>query len=152
MTPDVCALCLESKKLVSSHLIPQAIYDFCRTKDSEPIFMSAKVVMPSSRQAQHPLLCRACEEALNKEGENWLVPRLATMDKKFPLLDLLEHNQPDVKPDIEGDLTAYVAARNPAIEINKIIHFAMGVFWKASIHSWEGGKSDPRIELGPYGE
>lgn len=144
-----CPLCLEDKEIVSSHLIPQAMYDYCRTADSEPVLMTTKVVMQTSRQLQHPLLCQTCEDVLNKGGENWLLPLLATIDKKFPLLDLIERVEPDV---IDGELRAYAASRNPSIEINKLIHFVMGVFWKASIHSWEGGNKQPRIRLGPYGD
>jgi len=147
--PTPCPLCLEDKNAVSSHLIPQAMYDYCRSTDSEPVIMTSRVVMQTSRQVQHPLLCRDCEDVLNKGGENWLLPLLATMDKKFPLLDIIERFQPDV---VDGELRMYAASRNPAIEIDKLIHFAMGVFWKASIHSWEGGSKTPRIELGPYGE
>jgi len=111
--------------------------------------MTAKFVMPTSRQLQHPLLCQSCEDTLNKGGEHWLLPLLATIDKKFPLLDIIERVEPDL---VDGTLRAYAASRNPDIEINKLIHFAMGVFWKASIHSWEGGSKMPRIELGLYRE
>jgi hypothetical protein len=144
-----CPLCLEDKELVSSHLIPRAMYDYCRTPDSEPVLMTSRVVMQTSRQLQHRLLCQDCEDVLNKGGENWLLPLLATMDKKFPLLDIIEQFEPDV---VDGELRTYAASRNPAIKIDKLIHFMMGVFWKASIHSWEGGSKTPRIEFGPYGE
>lgn len=147
--PARCPLCLENKEVVSSHLLPQAIYDYCRTADSEPILMTSKIVMQTSRQVQHPLLCRNCEASLNKGGENWLLPLLATIDGIFPLLDIIERFEPDV-PD--GELRAYAASRNPEIQIGMLIHFIMGVFWKASIHSWEGGNETPRIELGPYRE
>jgi hypothetical protein len=147
--PMPCRLCLEDKEVVSSHLIPQAMYDYCRAGDSEPVLMTSKIVMQTSRQVQHPLLCYDCEDILNKGGENWLLPLLATMDKKFPLLDIIERFEPDV---VDGELRTYAASRNPAIKIDKLIHFTMGVFWKASIHSWAGDSKTPRIELGPYGE
>jgi hypothetical protein len=38
------------------------------------------------------------------------------------------------------------------IEVEKLTHFALGLFWKASVHSWKGGTTDPRIDLGPYSE
>ena len=144
-----CPLCLEDKEIVSSHLIPQAIYDYCRTEDSEPVHMTSRIVMQTSRQVHHPLLCRDCEDILNKGGENWLLPLLATIDKKFPLLDIIERFEADV---VDGKLRMYAASRNPTIQIHKLIHFIMGIFWKASIHSWEGGSKAPRIEFGPYGE
>lgn len=149
MVSATCRLCLKNKQLVSSHLIPQAMYDYCRARDSEAVIMTSKIVMQTSRQVQYPLLCHECEDVLNKGGENWLLPLLATLDKMFPLLDIIEERNPD---RVDGDLRIYAASRNPSIAIDKLIHFAMGVFWKASIHSWEGGSKTPRIELGPYRE
>jgi hypothetical protein len=147
MAQGLCPLCLEKKEIVRSHLIPRAVYEYCRTADSEPVLMTAKVVMPTSRQLQHPLLCQACEDLLNRGGEKWLLPLLATIEKKFPLLDIIEQFPPDV---LDGEVRAYVASRHPAIKIDKLVHFAMGVYWKASIHSWRGDSKEPAIELGPY--
>jgi len=125
------------------------MYDYCRSADSEPVLISAEVMMQTSRQAQHPLLCRSCEHLLNDGGENWLLPLLATIDKEFPLLDLIEKVPPDIV-DIEGK--GYAASRNPEIDADKLIHFAMGVYWKAAVHSWRGDRKEPLIELGPYVE
>ncbi|HEX8881806.1 MAG TPA: hypothetical protein VF749_17310 [Candidatus Acidoferrum sp.] len=141
-----CPLCLEDKEIVTSHLLPRALYDYCRTVDSEPVVMTSRIVMQTSRQVQTPLLCLDCEDVLNKGGENWLLPLLATVDGKFPLLDIIERFEPDV-PD--GELRIYASSRNPAIKIEKLIHFAMGVFWKASIHSWRGDSKELQIDLGP---
>lgn len=44
-----CPLCLEDKEVVTSHLIPKAMYDYCRTPDSEPVVMTSRVVMQTSR-------------------------------------------------------------------------------------------------------
>jgi hypothetical protein len=44
------------------------------------------------------------------------------------------------------------AANNPAINVEKITHFAMGIFWKASVHSWKGGGCAPMIDLGGHEE
>jgi hypothetical protein len=142
-----CPLCLENKELVSSHLIPRAMYTYCRTADSEPVLFTTEVMMQTSRQLQHRLLCGDCEDLLNKGGEHWLLPLLATIDKKFPLLDIIEKLPPDLT-DSEG--RGYAASNNPEIKVDKLIHFAMGVFWKASIHSWRGDGKEPQIELGPY--
>ncbi len=144
-----CPLCLENKELVSSHLIPRAMYDYCRATDSEPVLITTEVMMQTSRQVQHRLLCQGCEDVLNGGGERWLLPLLATIDKKFPLLDIIEKVPPDI---IDGELRGYAVSHNPEIEVDKLIHFAMGVFWKASVHSWRGDRKEPLIELGPYGE
>ena len=71
------------------------------------------------------------------------------MDGQFPLLDILEKQPPFTSRD--GNI-AYEASRNPDIDVKKITHFALGVFWKASIHSWSGTKKEPLIDLGPYAE
>jgi hypothetical protein len=49
-------------------------------------------------------------------------------------------------------LTRYFVREVPDIDVQKIIHFGMGMFWKAAIHSWKGGVVEPRIDLGPYAE
>jgi hypothetical protein len=149
MISGICQLCDQHEELVSSHLIPRAIYDYCRSDDSEPILLTSKIVMQTSRQLQYPLLCQGCELLLNKGGEDWLLPLLATIDQRFPLLDIIERNEADL---VDGDLRGYAAARNSAIDVDKLLHFAMGVFWKASIHSWRGGEKSTLIDLGPYRE
>jgi hypothetical protein len=52
----------------------------------------------------------------------------------------------------EDGMVVYFAAQNPEIKVDKLTHFALGLFWKASVHSWKAGRTEPRIELGPYSE
>jgi hypothetical protein len=40
----------------------------------------------------------------------------------------------------------------PELKVDQLIHFALGIFWKASVHSWMGDSADPRIKLGLYSE
>ena len=49
-------------------------------------------------------------------------------------------------------MIVYRAAKNPEIKVDKLTHFALGMFWKASVHSWSGTATAPRIGLGPYSE
>ncbi len=123
------------------------MYDYCRTADSEPVLVTTQVMMQTSRQLQDHLLCKRCEDVLNEGGEQWLLPLLARIDLTFPLLDIIEEFPPD---QVDGEWKGYAGFRNPKIEVDKLIHFAMGVFWKASVHSWTGSSREPRIELGPY--
>jgi hypothetical protein len=44
--------------------------------------------------------------------------------------------------------SAYATAKNPEIDVSKLIHFAIGIYWKASVHSWGSGRNEPRINLG----
>jgi hypothetical protein len=105
--------------------------------------------MHSSREVQDYLLCSECDNLLNQNGESWLIPKLARQDGPFLLLDILEKLPPIEK---KGESVAFVAADNPEIDIEKLTHFALGVFWKASVHSWSGTKKESLIDLGPYSD
>jgi len=149
MKIDICKLCARKRPLVDSHLMSRGLYDLCKTPDDDPIFVSNKVVVQSGRQLKHPLLCEECDGALSREGENWVLPLLATAQGTFPLFDLLQTVAPDVT---DGDVRGYAASRVPKIDCRKLTHFAAGIFWKASVHSWRGCETTPLIELGKYGE
>jgi hypothetical protein len=127
--------------------MPAALYDYCRKGEHRPIRVGDGVVLPTDRQTQDYLLCTPCEDVLNKGGEKWVADKLATWEKKFPLYDILT----EVPPLFDEDgMVVYLAANNPRVEVIKLLHFALGIFWKASVHSWRGDTADPRIELGPY--
>ena len=42
----------------------------------------------------------------------------------------------------------YYAATNPEFSVEKVTHFALGIFWKPAVHSWSGSKNDSMIDLG----
>ena len=149
METGICKLCLEEKPLISSHLMARGVHDFCRTPNDDPIFISSKVIMQSGRQLQHPLLCEGCDGLLSRQGENWVLPLLATAEGTFPFHDLLLEGTPGGS---DGDSKMYAASKNAKIDVAKLTHFAMGVFWKASVHSWRGGETEPLIQLGKYRE
>jgi hypothetical protein len=144
-----CRMCLKRKQLVSSHLLPGALYKFVEPPDGAPIFFSSEVVLASSRQLQYPLLCLDCERVLNSNGENWFIPQLARTDGEFPFFDLLTKNPPVVT---DAESRCYAAAQNPEIQTARVVHFAMGIFWKAAIHSWRGASDEPLIDLGIHVE
>jgi hypothetical protein len=75
--------------------------------------------------------------------------RNSRLGGSFPFYDLLVKGQPDI---VQPDFVAYACARNPQIGFRKLTNFAIGVFWKASIHSWREGRLHPHIELGRYRE
>ena len=127
------------------HLMPAALYDYVRLPGGNPVTFNTQLVIESSRHMQHPLLCRACEDILNKGGEAWSLPLFARVDGSFPFHDLLTQIPPDV---IDGNAKLYAAIRNAEIDTAKLTHFAMGIFWKAAVHRvcWEA-KQDPLIDL-----
>jgi hypothetical protein len=149
MESGLCPLCKKTKEIADSHLIPKAVYPYCRDPQGNTIVINPDFLGFSDRQIHTPLLCFDCEDILNKGGEGWLMPLLAEYDGRFPFYDILTQKSPD---GADGNATAYAAARNDEIKCEKLAHFAMGIFWKAAVHSWRGGRTEPIIELGPYRE
>lgn len=142
-------MCGQAKNVVSSHLIPGALYKECRLPGGHPVVFSSKLVYESSRQLQFPLLCEDCEDILNRGGENWLIPLFAKADGSFGFHDLLTSIPPVLTVD---DARVYFAATNPQIDSDMLIHFAMGVFWKAAVHPWIPDEKQPLIDLVGYDE
>ena len=148
METGTCKYCLEQKPLVESHLVPRAVYDLCGVK-GEFVMLTARVVSYTARQRKHSLLCRDCDAAMSVDGEDWTIPLLARMDGTFPLYDLLQKIPPDYA---DAQVAGYSVSRNPEIDVFKLTHFGVGVFWRASVHSWRGKESGNLIEIGPYSE
>jgi hypothetical protein len=69
MPIQMCPLCLETKNVVSNHLIPANAYEYLRSRGGHPISLTTEVVMATDRQLQAYLLCLECEDRLNKGGE-----------------------------------------------------------------------------------
>lgn len=143
-------MCLKQKVLVQSHFVPRALYDYCRSADSEPIKFSNKIALTTSYQAKDYLLCAECESVLNEGGEKWTVGKLAQMGRQhFPLYEIVTRAAPAYD---EPDAKIYYGIDVPGLEIDKVIHFMAGILWKASVHSWKKDKKEPWIELGPYSD
>jgi hypothetical protein len=110
MPDQKCPLCLETKNVVVSHLMPAAMYDYCRPPGGHTLSVSSDLVIESDRQLQDYLLCNDCEQNLNRGGETWLLPLLARYKGAFPFHELLTRVAPDV---VDGDVEAYAAATKP---------------------------------------
>ncbi len=149
MIQGECKLCLQERMLCDSHLAPAGLYRFCKAKELGPVRMTAAEISEANEEVTAYLLCEQCEALLNRDGENWLLPKLATIDKTFPFYDILT----EVPPDTSEDGTeAYTCSRNPKVGFRKLTNFVVGVFWKSSVHSWGQSKLGPLIELGKYRE
>jgi hypothetical protein len=148
----ICKLCLTEQRLLRSHLIPKAVYAMCRADDApnpNPIMVTDKLAMQTSRQFADHLLCFSCEQLLRAKGEDWMIPRLATYGGSFPLGELLASVTPAFT---EPDFLAYALSGFPDIDTDAIIHFGTGIFWKSSVHSWDGDKTEPRTNLAAHAE
>ena len=148
MPYGVCKMCLFDKELVLSHLMAAALYDYCRNPDCSPIRVGGKAY-PTDRQIAEYLLCRDCENVLSRGGETWVTPKLARMDRSFPLFELLTKQPPALSED---GADVYCATNNPEIKAENLAHFAMGMFWKAAVHSWRCDDRITHIGLGPYAD
>lgn len=149
MPEGTCKLCLQHKELHRSHFMPKGLYQYLKAPGYEPVQLTSRVVRPTSLQTTAHLLCHDCEQLLNRQGERWVVSRLAKYKGAFPLFDLLTKVPPTSD---DGHLAIYASAGNSEVDREGLIHFAIGLFWKASVHSWGSGQSGPRIDLGDVGE
>ena len=97
-----------------SHLVPSRLYRYCESRGVPPLRFTAQEVGPTTEELKARLLCSQCENLLNRDGENWLVPKLATLDGSFPFYDLLVKGQPDVH---DPGFTAYACTRHCRIAL-----------------------------------
>lgn len=146
----LCKLCILKKDLQDSHLMPRSLYKKARgsgTKgNQDPHVLTAKERRSTSHQITDYVLCSDCEQRFSKDGEDYVM-RLVTMQNgQFPLLDMLNAIPPSLKTK---RWTVYSAADTPGIERAKIAYFALSVFWRASVHTWEQESGEKiRIDLG----
>jgi hypothetical protein len=103
-------------------------------------------VFQTSKQITGHVLCFPCEQILSAKGEDWVLPQLSTL-QRFPLYEKLTTIEPAI---VDGDMAAYEGVEVPHIQTDSLIHFAMGIFWKAAAHDWQTGHGTLRLEFGPY--
>lgn len=147
-----CMLCGELGNLQDSHLVPRAVYKPLMAKDrrnQNPVLIRAGSVLQTSHQTKAHLLCNSCEQLLNRSGERTIIPLLAKNAESSPIYDLLTSIPPAIRSN-EGEI--YAAAEHSGFPVDALIHFAMAIFWKASVHPWERNDDEPLIKLGPYRE
>ena len=144
-----CPLCLcLDQDLQDSHFLPKSAYKGFRAtslKNPNPLVVTPERMDQTSWQIHDYLLCRDCEQDLNKNGENWVIPTFAS-ESGFPFLDLLKVEIPVIS---EPDLNVYACSQIPGIDWNKLAHFGAGIFWKGAVHKWPGC---PKLNLGKYRE
>lgn len=149
MPTGICRLCGQNAELQDSHLLPKAFYKLAWAaggRNPNPIVVTPKVALKTSRQVSDYLLCRDCEERFNKGGEKWIVENCWRGETDFPLNAALKAATPIAgsKPD----LMIYFGASIPAIDLERIVYFAASVFWRAAVNDW--GENPIKLDLGPY--
>jgi hypothetical protein len=151
MECGICKLCRNEENLLDCHLISAAVSKLLRARQNpnpNPLVVTADWIGQTSEQVSAYEFCRRCEDTFNERGENWLLPRLASLDG-FPLYDMLLKAKPFFRQE---ELSAYHASDIPDFDKDKIIHFAMAIFWKASVRDWGTKGETIYIDLGDYAE
>ena len=148
MPMGVCKLCLQTKDLRDSHLIPRAMYRYVRTpsqKNPNPVVVGRRVTATTSKQVSDYVLCSDCEQLFNRNGENWML-RQVWDGKRFPLRERmsLAHQDYTFRDALVFSGSAI------GIDIEKLAYFGLSVIWRAAVHRWNtpfGGLTQ-HIKLG----
>ena len=146
-----CRLCLKEEDLQDSHFFPASAYKLCRDAKSlkNPILLTDNTAAQSSLQMTAYLLCAACEDRFNVNGERWVHRNLATLER-FPIQEAIAKANPIVSGP---ELAAYAGANIENIDVEKLVYFGLSIFWRAAVHRWtisETASPTKRIPLGPY--
>jgi hypothetical protein len=145
METGTCKLCLTpGAELHDSHFLPRSFYALFRDGKNEPIRFSPESVYPTSKQIKDFVFCGDCEERFNRDGENWVRPLLPTVGGPFPLRDRLMKAAPLYRDEA---MAVFPTVGNPEMDSAKVMHFALGVFYKAAVHSWRGDSSEPYMPM-----
>jgi len=142
-----CKLCLmPGADLRDSHFTPKSLYGLFRDGTNDPVRFVEKSLFPSSKQVTDYVFCGDCEQLLNREGENWFCPLLPTVGGPFPLRERLM-KAPMLYRD--ENMAIFPAAGNPEVDTAKLMHFALGMFLKAAVHSWKKDSTEPYMKMEP---
>ncbi|MXZ71325.1 MAG: hypothetical protein F4Z04_07445 [Acidobacteria bacterium] len=143
-----CALCLKTRELCDSHLLPAAFYRIL--DDNEVVVVDKdKTAVLTSAQARAHLLCSDCEARFNRGGEDWVLKNCWRSPKRFLLHSALATAIPF--SDKNG-ARVYKGRQISGIDIEKLTYFGLSVFWRASVCNPHFGrvKRQHQLRLGPY--
>jgi hypothetical protein len=129
----VCALCLQHRRLCKSHYLGKAIHRMMnRESFGGQIVFTPRLVTQSPRQLATHLLCRDCEERINKFGE---APALALINNgnTFPLLDRMKLASPIWTQD---QFAAY-SGRAMRIDNEALVYYALSLAWRGAVKEWK---------------
>lgn len=151
-----CKLCKqENQQLCDSHYLPKKVYGVTRAPQltsPHPIALGGADMKQSSDQLRDYVLCRSCEDRINKNGERWVLANIPQdYDAPFPLRTALEALRPAI---VTKDVDLYDITGVRAFDIDKLLYFAVSIFWRGAIHDWEtaDGLRCPPVELCGYEE
>jgi hypothetical protein len=145
-----CRLCkMVNVKLQNSHLMPSAFYRHMLREHGAPISASPNIALQTSKQIKTHLLCTACEERFNRRGENWTLRNYCRKSGDFPIQEAMLKQTPSA---LYGTIPYYRAGLINRIDIDKLIYFALSVFWRASAHEWRFVDCSYKLQLEEHEE
>jgi hypothetical protein len=150
-----CRLCSKEQELKESHLLPRSISVLLRrnstSKNPNPLFISDTVTAQTQSQFKDYLLCSGCEQRFSDRGESWVVGNCYRGENNFPLREQILR-LPAILESQSPHIIVYSASQAPAIECDKLLYFALSVFWRAAVYDWSirDCRQGVRTFLGPY--
>lgn len=142
-----CRLCGETCTLIDSHYLPKALFRLfakASVDNPNPVVITDKSSVQTSRQVTAPLLCGQCEEIFSTRGESWVMKHIYRGNDEWKLRDILA---PSIRLR-EGD--RFPAASIPGANYDALTYFAASMFWRATAHKWSFGSEEVTgINLGP---
>ena len=147
MPVGVCILCLQTKDLRDSHLLPAAVWRLLNEPGHRlrnPILMTEKIAVATSKQLHDFVLCDDCEQRFNHNGEAYAVSQMRGRCG-FPLLERLRVAQ---WIGASGNVRMYSGSAI-GVDTGKLAY----VVWRAGAYEWRNPYSDKKtysIDLGPF--
>jgi hypothetical protein len=141
-----CKLCFSKNvDLRASHFLPRSFYPLMRTDEYAPVYISNESMYSSTKQVKDYVFCGDCEQSFGK-AEAWIKPMLPDVGGQFPLRERLKKRAPVGKTSA---WELYETASNPEINVDKLTHFGVGVFYKGAVHPWNNGTPEPYLNVSP---
>jgi hypothetical protein len=128
-----CKLCLQTRELCDSHLLPKAMYELLRetTPDyAHPTIITKGKTYRTSAQCRAFAFCHECEHRLNVSGEAYMV-RLVSRKGSFPFLEMLGNPS-----HIAGQLAYHTLSSDTPIDRDKVGYYGLSIFWRSSAVRW----------------
>jgi hypothetical protein len=138
---EPCRLCLKTKELQDSHLIPAAFY---KLLGPNPVVVNPNSQGRTSKQVRGRMLCGTCEHRFNLGGENWVLKNFWRSPTRFRLRDALLAATP-VRSTLPYE--GFAGASTPGVDVDKIAYFGASIFWRACLPGWRGARGYELVPL-----
>jgi hypothetical protein len=125
-----CPLCLQQRALKKSHYLGHALH-LLSQENGEAVLMTPERVQLTKKQLWAHLLCAACEDILGANesyAHQWI-----NRKNQFRLLERMNLAMP-VERTLHG---LEFSGTDIGVSTERLAHFALGIFWRASTHSWK---------------